>query len=506
MRSCVAEWLEETALKLPDKVAICDEWGSITFSQYRQKSRALARAIIEAKQKQGVALKSPVVVYLEKGSKMLASFMGTAYSGGFYSPIDVEMPAQRVDKILDILEPRVVVTTRELKSTFDQFHYDGVYVIYDEVTFEPNNDSIVDAAMAEILDRDLLYVLFTSGSTGVPKGVSVCHGSVFNYIDWFVETFGIEKDDSFGNQAPFYFDNSVLDIYSSLKTGATLFIIPSRLFFQPVPLLNYLKEHGINTIFWVPSALVAVSRLKALRNVDLSNTLKRVMFCGEVMPTRQFNVWRQFLPQVTFANLYGPTETDVCTYFLIDREFSDDEPLPIGRPIKNVEALVLDEEDNLVDDGEIGELCIRGVALAKGYYRNPEKTEAAFIQNPLGNVVPDIIYKTGDLVRWNERGELMYLSRKDFQIKHLGYRIELGEIENAASTLDGIARCCCLYHERRRQIILFVERGAEKKALKEELAQMLPEYMIPEKIIPLDKWPMNANGKTDRVMLKGMLS
>lgn len=174
------------------------------------------------------------------------------------------------------------------------------------------------------------------------RGVSICHRSVIDYTDWVTETFNITQKDTFGNQAPFYFDNSILDIYSCMKTGATLNIIPKKLFFQPVPLLEYIKYNKINTIFWVPSALIVVSKLKAFRNVDLSDTLKRVLFCGEVMPNKQLNIWRKFLPNVTYANLYGPTEiTDACTYYIVDREFSDDEPLPIGIPMSNTDILVL---------------------------------------------------------------------------------------------------------------------------------------------------------------------
>lgn len=181
-------------------------------------------------------------------------------------------------------------------------------------------------------------------------------------------------------------------------------------------MLEYIKYNKINTIFWVPSALIVVSKLKAFRNVDLSDTLKRVLFCGEVMPNKQLNIWRKFLPNVTYANLYGPTEiTDACTYYIVDREFSDDEPLPIGIPMSNTDILVLNDEDKLVTDDEVGELCVRGTSLAMGYYNNPEKTRSAFVQNPLNKAVPEIIYRTGDLVRYNEYREIIYISRKDFR-------------------------------------------------------------------------------------------
>lgn len=500
MKNSVLSWLDETAKRLPNKLALQDISGNITYQEYRSKSLAIAYKIVELNKGE---MKKPVVVYLEKGKEVLVSFMGVAYSGCFYSPIDTEMPPSRVDKILEVLKPEIVITTNKLKTNFEKFNFYGSYIIYEETICSEEDETAVKPYTEKIVDTDLLYVLFTSGSTGVPKGVSICHRSVIDYTDWVTETFNITQKDTFGNQAPFYFDNSILDIYSCMKTGATLNIIPKKLFFQPVPLLEYIKYNKINTIFWVPSALIVVSKLKAFRNVDLSDTLKRVLFCGEVMPNKQLNIWRKFLPNVTYANLYGPTEiTDACTYYIVDREFSDDEPLPIGIPMSNTDILVLNDEDKLVTDDEVGELCVRGTSLAMGYYNNLEKTRSAFVQNPLNKAVPEIIYRTGDLVRYNEYGEIIYISRKDFQIKHLGHRIELGEIETAISSLEEVTLNCCLYDEKNQRIVLFVDAQVDRDYIKERLKKLVPEYMIPGKVICLENMPINANGKIDRIKLK----
>lgn len=502
MQSNVLEWLEFSAKRVPEKTALQDEQEQITFKEYHDKSIGIAEAILEA----GYGTKKPVVVYIEKGVKVLVSFMGIVYSGNFYSPIDTEMPAARVNKILEILKPELVITTKELEKEFRAFDYHGKFLFYEE-TKEKEESLIVQNAVSSIIDTDLLYVLFTSGSTGVPKGVCITHRSVIDYIDWVTGMFGITEQDSFGNQAPFYFDNSILDIYSAMKSGAVLHIIPQKLFSQPVLLLEYLKMHKINTIFWVPSALIVVSRLKALRNVDMTGTLKRVLFCGEVMPNKQLNIWRKYLPDVVYANLYGPTEiTDACTYYIVDRKFGDDEPLPMGYPMRNTDIMVLDEDDCLVTDTDIvGELCVRGTGLSTGYYRNPEKTQAAFVQNPLNNIYEEKIYRTGDLVKYNERHELVYLSRKDFQIKHMGHRIELGEIETAVSSLPGVSLCCCLYDEKHSRIVLFIDKNMKKDEINQQLKRMIPEYMLPGKIIVREEMPVNANGKIDRVKLKEQL-
>ncbi len=498
MKANVTYWLDKSADKFPDKPAFVDENKTVTFSELRQRAMALATQMI----RKGL-FKRPVVVYLEKGVDVLVSFMGAAYSCNFYSPIDIDMPVSRVNKILEVLQPSLVVTTAALQDAFKSYNYEGDYLIFEEASALPADKQAIDATRGRGIDTDLLYVLFTSGSTGVPKGVTINHRSVIDYIDWVTETFEITQQDSFGNQAPFYFDNSILDIYSTIKTGATTYIIPKNLFAQPVPLLEYLKEKKINTIFWVPSALIVVAKLKAFRNVDLSDTLQRVLFCGEVMPNKQLNIWRKFLPDVLYANLYGPTEiTDACTYYIVEREFADDEPLPIGIPMANTDILILNDKDEPVSGDEVGELCVRGTSLSMGYYNNPEKTREAFVQNPLNLCVPETIYRTGDLVKYNDYGEIVYLSRKDFQIKHMGHRIELGEIETAVSSLPEIALCCCLYDEKRQKIVLFIEEELDKAYINGQISRLVPEYMLPNKVVTLQKMPINANGKIDRVKLK----
>lgn len=506
MKANVTYWLDETAARFPDKTAYADENKEITFGQLRTQARAIACELTA----RGL-FKKPVAIFLEKGVDVLISFMGAAYSCNFYSPIDVDMPGSRVNKILEVLEPSVVITTGVLREVFSAYDYKGEFFLLEDVLtadaknreMETAREEALETARGKGIDTDLLYVLFTSGSTGVPKGVTINHRAVIDYIDWVTETFAITEKDSFGNQAPFYFDNSILDIYSTLKTGATTYIIPKTLFAQPVPLLEYLKEKKINTIFWVPSALIVVAKLKAFKNVDLSDTLQRVLFCGEVMPNKQLNVWRKFLPDVQYANLYGPTEiTDACTYYMVDREFSDEEPLPIGFPMPNTDILVLNEKDEPVTGEEAGELCVRGTSLSMGYYKNPEKTREAFVQNPLNDAVPELIYRTGDIVKYNERGEIIYLSRKDFQIKHMGHRIELGEIETAVSSLPEISLNCCLYDEKRQKIVLFIEEELDKAYINEKISHLVPEYMLPNKVVRVEKMPINANGKIDRVKLK----
>lgn len=489
----ITKWLDQTAQKYPSKIAIVDGDRTISFQELRYKALCLAESIVD----KGL-FKEPIAVVMPKSMDVIICFLGIAYSGNFYSVIDVDMPLTRQEKIMDTLQPKLIITTLDNIEINDvdiyKYNFEKLALLCEKKVLEQRDKTC---------DADLLYVLFTSGSTGTPKGVTITHQSVVDYIDWVEETFEIGCNDSFGNQAPFYFDNSVLDIYSMIKTGASMHIIPQPLFLQPVLLLNYLKENEITTIFWVPSAMIIVANLHALKKVDLSESLKKILFAGEVMPNKQLNIWRRYIPSAIYANLYGPTEITVdCTYYIVNREFDDKEPLPIGKRTRNTEVLVLNEQDTLVDINEIGELCVRGVSLSRGYYNNMEKTREVFVQNPLNNKYLEYIYRTGDLVKYNELGELIYVSRKDFQVKHLGHRIELGEIETLALGMKEVEQCCCIYDNVKSKIILFVVSTMERKDIFAYLKNNLPHYMIPGKIIKLSEFPLSSNGKIDRKKLQ----
>lgn len=502
MQTNVTYWLDQTAERYPQKTGFVDENKRMTFAEIRNQALQTATVLVREDM-----FRKPVAVYMNKSVDELTVFLGAAYSGNFYSPIDAEMPAMRVDKILETLEPAAVITEKELweKGKLDIGNAKLLFI--EDIMRTACDETAVYAQRSKSCDTDLLYVLFTSGSTGIPKGVTICHQSVIDYIDWVEECFSIDEHTVFGNQAPFYFDNSVLDIYTTVKTGAALYLIPHTLFSWPIRLLEYLDRNQINTIFWVPSAMILLSKLKALDKMDLNGKLKRILFAGEVMPNKHLNVWRQHIPDAVYANLYGPTEITVdCTYYIVDREFADEEPLPIGRTLPNTDILILNGDDQQAENGEIGELCVRGTSLAKGYYHNPEKTREAFVQNPLNPYYTELIYRTGDLVRTNELGEILYVGRKDFQIKHRGHRIELGEIETAISSIEGISMSCCLYDDVKNRIVVILEEDVTLSALTEKLKDLIPQYMLPDRVVRVEKMPLNANGKIDRILLKNMLS
>lgn len=497
MEKSILSYLERSEKKFPYKVAFSDGKYELTYRELVEEAKSIGSFLIE-----NIGMHKAVVVYMEKGARNISAFMGAAYAGCFYVPLDAQMPVERINIILDTLKPAAIIYDDKTEKYLSLIETDCIKILYDEIYMLPKNEEELVTARRQMIDTDPLYILFTSGSTGIPKGVIVCHRSVIDYADWVVKTFELNENTTFGNQTPFYFSMSVLDIFATIRSGATLYIIPKMLFSFPVKLLEFLNEKEVNTIYWVPSALSIVTNLGALDAIELPD-LKKILFAGETMPTKQLNIWRRHVPYAVYANLFGPTEiTDIGIYYIVDREFNDDEPIPIGVPCNNVDALIVDEDGQLVKEcGKVGELLIRGSFLACGYYNNPEKTREAFIQNPLNKSYPETVYCTGDLVYWNENRELVYVSRKDFQIKHMGNRIELGEIENAMSALEGVDMCCCLYNKESDQIVAVYSGSLETKKLSQSLKKKLPRYMLPNVCYNRSSMPLNVNGKIDRKKL-----
>lgn len=477
--------LVETAKRLPERAAFEDELSVLSWRELLARSRQIGTTLSHL-----LPVRSPVAVCMEKKPETIAAMLGVLWAGCYYTVIDCTMPEKRVGLILDVFAPCTVLCEEDETQKW-QWLAPNACCLSTSQLFEDEDDAMLERIQREVIDTDLMYVLFTSGSTGTPKGVSIRHASVINFSAWAVETLHIDEQCRFGNQAPLYFDNSVLEICCALRTGAAVHFIPRKCFMFSGKLMSYLEDHRIDTLFWVPSALMAPVNAGVV-TAGRPKGVKRVFFCGEVMPCKHLNVWRASLPNADYVNMYGPTEiTDVCAWYRVNRDFRDEDALPIGFPCDNTRILLLD-----------GEICVAGVCLAAGYYRAPDKTAEAFVQNPLNMTVPERIYKTGDLGACNDRGELMFLGRKDSQVKRQGYRIELGEIEVALRACEGINNGCCFYDPAKETITAVYAGCAPEHDVKAALKLMLPKYMLPDEYRMMQHLPQTGNGKIDRQRLK----
>jgi len=493
----VLEYLENTVREVPEKTAFSNGTYQISFSQLHQRARSVGSFLA----KEGFS-REPVVVYMQKHPDMVNAFFGVLYSGCFYVPIDEEMPAHRIELIFRSLKPRAVICDEVSAKHLKELGTDAKCMLFSQIKDTPEDASLLQSIRAKSLDIDPIYIVFTSGSTGVPKGVAACHRSVIDYIETLSEVMEFSRDTIFGNQTPLYFDACLKELYPTLKFGATTYLIPKELFMFPVKLVEFLNDYKINTICWVVSALTIVSGFGTFSTIK-PEYLTNIAFGSEVFQIKQFNIWRSTLPNARFTNLYGPTEaTGMSCWYRVDREFAPGETIPIGRPFKNTEILLIKEDGTPAAPGETGEIYIRGTSVTLGYYNDPEKTAECFVQNPLNSAYPETVYRTGDLASLNERGELVFHSRKDYQIKRMGHRIELGEIEAVASLSEQVGSVCCVYDDAKGRLGLYYTGERDSRELAAELKAKLPRYMMPQAFTKLDQMPFTPNGKIDRKSLK----
>jgi len=480
----VLEYLDAIVVQKPNKAAFCDDNCQLTFAEIDAHSRAIGSAL------QGEYYNEPVVVFMEKGPAAVSAFFGTLRAGCFYVPLDEEMPRHRIELIFESLKPRVVICDQTTQEALNGLDFDGRALCYDDLIRTEVDALALQRIRERAIDTDPIYVVFTSGSTGKPKGVVACHRSVIDYIETLSEILQVSEDTVFGNQAPLYVDACLKELFPTLKFGASTWFIPKSYFSFPLKLIEYLNAKKINTVCWVASAFTMIAALRILNEMQ-PKYLKTIAFGSELFPVKQLNAWRAACPGARFINLYGPTEaTGMSCYYELPSDF-DGEKVPIGRPFRNTDVFLLD-----------GEICIRGTCLTLGYYADEVRTAQAFMQNPLHNRYAELIYRTGDLGEYNERGDLMFVSRKDFQIKRAGYRIELGEIESAAHSIDGVVAACCLFEEQKKKLVLCYVSEIARAELQKLLGAKLPQYMMPNVFHQMDAMPMTPNGKIDRNGLK----
>jgi D-alanine--poly(phosphoribitol) ligase subunit 1 len=493
-----------------DPAIIFPDGQSFSYKNLNEISNQFARHLKDQNVQQGDVVCAPGV----KNLTSYALVLGCLKIGAIYSFYDPESPKERQEKIFRKCSPRIIfVTSTEKKSdstehpSFKKITYPDTVKNLLDIVGEFSDQNLSDAD--RVTGENGAYIMFTSGSTGTPKGVLVSHQNLLNFVAWTGEMFGISTDDKISNLNPLYFDNSVFDVFTALFQGATLLPFDKKITNSPHELIKSIERLKCTVWFSVPSLIIFISTMKAFTSNNFS-TIRKLIFGGESFPKAKLKpIFDLYQSNLSFFNVYGPTEgTCICSaHRVTESDFDDMKGLvTLGRIANNFDYLLLDAEGNVIHgDGE-GELCLLGPGLAKGYYNDLKRTQEVFIQNPSQNNYIEYAYKTGDIVRRDaDSGFLFFVSRTDYQIKHMGYRIELGEIEAIANTLNYVFEAAAIHGIKNSlsKIFLIIASDEEKDAtqIKSDLRNLLPNYMIPAKIFLVKGLPKNANGKIDRPAL-----
>lgn len=492
----ILEYLENTAQIHPDRTAFSNETESLTFGELRERARAIGSGLLPCGRNRAIA------VFMERGPRMTAAFLGVVYSGNYYIPLEKEMSQSRIGSVLDEAAPAFMICDEKTEASAKELDYAGRILPIDRLAASETDEAGLSDVRARALDGDPVYVVFTSGSTGVPKGVVACHRNVIDYAEALGAVLRPDTHSVFGMQVPLYVDACLKEICCGMKYGARTVFVPKKLFMTPIRLVEFLNRQGVNTVCWVVSALTILSGTGTLEKAV--PRLHTIAFGSEVFPSKQFGLWRKALPKARYINLYGPTEcTGMSCYYEVPDDFDADMPIPIGRAFQNSEILLIDDGKRISEAETPGEIYIRGAGVTLGYFNSPEKTRAAFVQNPTHTYYPEIVYRTGDIAKYNARGELLYIGRRDNQIKHMGYRIELAEIEAAAVKLDTVGEACCVFLEERDRIALCYAGDGAEEAVAAQMRKLLPRYMEPSVYLRTAVLPRTNNGKIDRATVRG---
>lgn len=508
---------QEIVSKYPDNIALRFPvtHSVVSYSELNRRSNQFSRFLLS----KGIKKRDVVCIAGDKIDVTFFCMLACLKIGAVYSILDPDSPVERLKKIINTCRPKVLIVGIELKEQLE-----GIGVREELIIVENDGKTIAQeinklseknlTQTREVIGTDPAYIMFTSGSTGFPKGAVMTHENVLNYIAWNIETFGFTPDDILPNVNPLYFDNSVFDFYSALFSGACLIPFSRDIITDPKLLPELIDNLKCTSWFSVPSLLIFLQTMRALKK-DNMRYVKRFIFGGEGYPKAKLKaLYDLYCDRSIFFNVYGPTEcTCMCSAYIIRSEdFIDLQGFPpLGKIADNFSYLILDKDGKKVLDNEVGELCLMGPNIGKGYYNDPERTSVSFVQNPYNDYFKEKSYKTGDLVRYNPDDEKIYIiGRKDFQIKHMGYRIELEEIETALSQLSYISQAAVIHGNKRglSQLIGIVSTRTKIKEdlIRKGLKEIIPNYMIPTIFHFVSQLPKNPNGKVDRKRLTEIYS
>ena len=504
MLTNATQFLDASVKKYPNKIAFIDENDAISYANLQIGAKKFASYLLNL----SIKPNSAVVFFMPKSINAVQGIFGCLYARVCYSFFETSLPAKRLNDMLSVLKASLIITTKEHKAQAYQIFNQNLkdqnvkIILIDECLTTSINSSLLAQISRTYQATDALSIVFTSGSTGVPKGVVKSHANILYFTPTFVSTLKLSSDDILANQAPFDFDVAEKDIYCGVYVGASVVLLTQKDFIKPTALVDKLIKFNVTTLIWAVSALCLLSTFRVF-NYKIPNQISKVFFSGEIMPLNHLKIWQHYLPNAKFINLYGPSEiTFNCTFYEVPKDYECIDTLPIGKAFYGQKVFLLsDNQKQITKVGKIGEICVSGPNVALGYWCEHEKSNEVFIQNPLNKSYFERIYKTGDLGKLNDNGEFVYVGRKDFMIKHMGHRIELPEIELAAQKLA--ERACAIF--KNYKINLFFTGICDESVLLDELKKNLPIYMLPNRLIKLENFTLNTHGKIDRKILENML-
>ncbi len=492
----ILEYLERTAARVPDRVAFCDDHGSYTYAELMARSKAIGSCLAGCTSKDGI-----VAMLMDgHGLQSIPAMLGVLYAGCAYSPLDPAAPAERLELLLEQMRPACVVADEKGRKALLGLREVNVPVVdCAQAAQTPENPDVLETIRQGSTPADPLSVLFTSGSTGIPKGSVQSHNSYIRYTQATNRVYGFDETVIFGCQSPFFYANSIIDIYPPIALGAKVYLLPSGCLTFPKRFAECMREHHISELTMTPSSFLALA--DALPPGSLPE-LRYGIMSGEMMPWKPLSKWMQAAPNADFYNFYGSTEAFSVAVGRVTGEHSPEEILPVGRPFQEVHILFLDENGQETDPQAGGEMLVSNPWLSDGYLHDLPRTEAVFLVDPLGAGSGERFYRTGDRGRLNEKGELLVLGRRDAQIKHHGYRMEIGEVEAALRSLPDWTDGCVLYDQKSDLLYCFWTGALTEKALRAYLKSKLPKAMLPDKYVCLEALPHTATRKLDRAALR----
>jgi amino acid adenylation domain-containing protein len=518
MAYILQQLLTKSAARNPEKTAVWARGRSLTYRELQEQSNQLAHLLRE----NGVKRGDRVGIYFPKCVESIVCMFAVLKAGAVYVPLDPQAPPDRIAYIIGNCGIRTLLTNRDKSQSLDaptlnlldqcvltdQSPKAGAaerMIPWEELSQFPASEP----TGLDLTETDLAYILYTSGSTGRPKGVMLSHQNALTFIEWCAETFQISSEDRLSNHAPLHFDLSVFDVYNAIEAGATVYLITEDLALFPASLANFIETKGITVWYSVPSALTLLL-LHGNLNPEKVRQLRMILFAGEVLPMKYLRQLADLLPDAELYNLYGPTETNVCTYYKVERNrLAGMDNLPIGKACANTEVFAVNDQDRIVAaPGEVGELYVRGPAVTYGYWADIEKTKKMVVPNRFQSHFQENMYRTGDLVTLAEDGNYSFLGRRDSMIKSRGYRIELGEIETALLSHPGVKEAAAIAvpdeivgNRITAVVSLHKSHFLQVAELQKYCGVRIPKYMIPELIEFRESLPKTSTGKIDRVQL-----